>query len=448
MGGALLVGAGVTVGGDILPDGDGSRDLGSSTKEFQDLFIDGTANIDSLSADTAIIGDLTDNRVVIAGSGGELEDSGNLTFDGTKLFAGVPINVSTGATITNAGNAAFAGIVTANGGLLVGTAASIGATGDAVISGIATLSQAYITKLATTNGTSGSANEVPVADGSGGWNWQPVNTTGAGDITGITVKEEGSVVGTANSITIINFVGGDVTAAADANNATCTVTFSNSALNNVVEDTSPDLGGNLGMNSKTINGTGNINITGIVTASQFSLGAGSTLGSTTGITTFIGDGSQLTGVISGIGITEDAGTVGTAITTINFTGSGISTITADSSVGIATISISGGGGGGVSETSTQVSSTSATGVGSFAVATKRSAAILAQIDQGANYQVGRYLMIHDGTTATLIEESAIATGSMLGSFTANVNNGNAELFVTMVSSGIATVTTKIDSITV
>ena len=402
MGGALLVGAGVTVGGDILPDGDGSRDLGSSTKEFQDLFIDGTANIDSLSADTAIIGDLTDNRVVIAGSGGELEDSGNLTFDGTKLFAGVPINVSTGATITNAGNAAFAGIVTANGGLLVGTAASIGATGDAVISGIATLSQAYITKLATTNGTSGSANEVPVADGSGGWNWQPVNTTGAGDITGITVKEEGSNVGTANSITILNFVGSDVTADATAQQGICTITVSSSGLNNVVEDTTPQLGGNLDLNSKTVNGTGSVNITGIVTASQFSLVAGSTLGSTTGITTFIGDGSQLTGVISGIGITEDAGTVGSAITTINFTGSGISTITADSSVGIATISISGGGGGGVSETSTQVSSTSATGVGSFAVATKRSAAILAQIDQGANYQVGRYLMIHDGTTVTVI----------------------------------------------
>ena len=71
-----------------------------------------------------------------------------------------------------------------------------------MITGIATLENAYITKLATANGTSGSANEVAVADGSGGWNWQPVNTTGAGDITGITVKEEGSNVGTANSITI------------------------------------------------------------------------------------------------------------------------------------------------------------------------------------------------------------------------------------------------------
>ena len=39
---------------------------------------------------------------------------------------------------------------------------------------------------------------------------------------------------------------------------------------NVVEDTTPQLGGNLDLNSNTINGTGNINITGTVTASTIS----------------------------------------------------------------------------------------------------------------------------------------------------------------------------------
>ena len=79
----------ITVNGqfdsDLLPATDGTSDLGSSTKEWQDLFIDGTANIDTLAADTAAIADLTDNRVVIAGTNGELEDSANLTFDGTTL---------------------------------------------------------------------------------------------------------------------------------------------------------------------------------------------------------------------------------------------------------------------------------------------------------------------------------------------------------------------------
>ena len=123
-GGALIVGAGATISGDILPDADGSRDLGSSTKEFQDLFIDGTANIDSLAADTAAIGDLTDNRVVIAGSSGELEDDANLTFDGAKLNVGSGV-----ATVfVTTGNVAFAGIATVGGALLVG--AGITVAGD------------------------------------------------------------------------------------------------------------------------------------------------------------------------------------------------------------------------------------------------------------------------------------------------------------------------------
>tara|TARA_R110002020_G_scaffold10690_1_gene40715 strand:+ start:1066 stop:1935 length:870 start_codon:yes stop_codon:yes gene_type:complete len=40
---------------DILPSADGSYDLGASGAEWQDLHIDGTANIDSLVADTADI---------------------------------------------------------------------------------------------------------------------------------------------------------------------------------------------------------------------------------------------------------------------------------------------------------------------------------------------------------------------------------------------------------
>ena len=107
-----------------------------------------------------------------------------------------------------------------------------------------------------------------------------------------------------------------------------------------------------------------------------------------------------------------------------------------------------GGLGGGTEVDTSVNGTTAVGVGSFAVASHRSASILAQIDQGANYQVGRYLMIHDGTTVTVVEEAAVATGDMLGSFTGDINNSNAELKVTMASSGIATVTTIIDKITI
>ena len=44
-------------------------------------------------ANTFIVEDLTDNRVVIAGVGGEIEDDANLTFDGATLAVGVALDV-------------------------------------------------------------------------------------------------------------------------------------------------------------------------------------------------------------------------------------------------------------------------------------------------------------------------------------------------------------------
>jgi len=153
----------------------------------------------------------------------------------------------------------------------------------------------------------------------------------------------------------------------------------------------------------------------------------------------------VTGPGAGVGIKTAGGVIGYGFTTLNFIGSGNTFATSGNTVDI---SIAGGGGGGGSKLDTSVNGTTAVGVGSIAVATHRSASIRVQIDQGANYQVGRYLMIHDGTTVTVVEEAAVATGSMLGSLNGDINHSNAELKVTMVSSGIATITTIIDKITI
>ena len=60
---------------------------------------DGGANIaGGLVADTAKVSDLTDGRVVLAGTDGELEDSGNLTFNGSQL--GVTGTVNASSTVT------------------------------------------------------------------------------------------------------------------------------------------------------------------------------------------------------------------------------------------------------------------------------------------------------------------------------------------------------------
>ena len=98
------------------------------------------------------------------------------------------------------------------------------------------------------------------------------------------------------------------------------------------------------------------------------------------------------------------------------------------------------GGGGGSETDTTVSSTSATSIYTTPHATNRSVSAVIQITQGTSYQVGRYLVIHNGTTATIIEESAVATGDMLGSFTADINGSNLRILANMSSASSATVT--------
>tara|TARA_B100001175_G_scaffold22366_1_gene16769 strand:- start:519 stop:3335 length:2817 start_codon:yes stop_codon:yes gene_type:complete len=76
---------GADVDSSIIPDDDNTYDLGSSTQEWRNIYIDGTANVDALLADTAKIGDLTNDRVVIVGTSGEIEDSANLTFNGSIL---------------------------------------------------------------------------------------------------------------------------------------------------------------------------------------------------------------------------------------------------------------------------------------------------------------------------------------------------------------------------
>ena len=164
---------------------------------------------------------------------------------------------------------------------------------------------------------------------------------------------------------------------------------------------------------------------------------------------YYGDGSQLSNVISGVGI-QSAGTlVGTGFTTLNFIGAGNTFAVNGTTVDIS-ISGGGGGGGGVSESKTLgITTTDAVGVGSFVAATYRSAVVVAQIAQDPDYQIGRYLMVHDGSTVTVIEQAAASTGStMLGSFTGIINGTDAELLVSMATAGIATVTTKIDTVTV
>ena len=86
-----VVGAGLTVTGAL--DVDGGANIASG------LTVTG-----GLTANSAAVSDLTDGRVVLAGSSGELEDSGNLTFNGSALTvtgtASVTSNLTIGGNLT------------------------------------------------------------------------------------------------------------------------------------------------------------------------------------------------------------------------------------------------------------------------------------------------------------------------------------------------------------
>ena len=109
-----------------------------------------------------------------------------------------------------------------------------------------------------------------------------------------------------------------------------------------------------------------------------------------------------------------------------------------------------GGGGGVTQVSGIVSTTSTVGfAASFAIADYRSASVNFLVTQGAGasaeWQTGKYLMIHDGTTVTVVEQAAVATNTMIATISGQIAHSNAELLVTMGSAGVATCSAKIDT---
>ena len=80
--------------GAIVPVTDNDIDLGASGTEFKDLFIDGTANIDALVADTADINGGTVDGAVIGGASAA-------AITGTTIVANTSINIAgDGATVT------------------------------------------------------------------------------------------------------------------------------------------------------------------------------------------------------------------------------------------------------------------------------------------------------------------------------------------------------------
>ena len=103
---------------------------------------------------------------------------------------------------------------------------------------------------------------------------------------------------------------------------------------------------------------------------------------------------------------------------------------------------------GISTTRTTVATTAATTIDSFAIATFRSARVQVQITQSTNYQTSDVLIIHNGTTADVVEYGSIATDDYLGTFSSTVSGGNCLLQINMSSATSSTVKVLSQRITV
>ena len=85
----------------ITPDTDDTYDLGSSTKEWRNLYIDGTANIDSLVADTADINAGSIDNTTVGATTASTGNFSTLSIAGTAITAtAAELNIMDGVTAT------------------------------------------------------------------------------------------------------------------------------------------------------------------------------------------------------------------------------------------------------------------------------------------------------------------------------------------------------------
>ncbi len=366
-----------------------------------------------LSGVTAITINNNANNRLITGSGtaNTLEGESTLTYDGAAL------SVSTGATVYTNGNIAAAGIVTANGGF-VGSGANITAISGTNISSGTVAAARVATLNQDTTGNAATATVLETARNIGGVSF---NGSANIDLPGVNASGSQNTSGTAAGLSgTPNITVGDVVAAS--------LDISGNA----------DIDGTLEADAITVNGTAlDTHIAGVTVtnATNASIATNVTAADESSDTTcfplFVtaatGNLPPKTG--SNLAFNSSNGT----LTATTFSGSGASLTNIP---GIP------------SEADTSVSSTSATTVLSIDKTAQRAAFVDVLITQGSAYQAGQYGLIHDGTTATIVEKFAMATGSMLGTLTTTISGDNMLLQVNMGSSSSATVTVKSSTLTV
>jgi len=235
--------------GAIVPITDNDIDLGTSSLEFKDLFIDGTANIDTLAADAISLGGTT-----ITSTGAELNILDGVTstaaelnaLDGITAVVGELNALDIGSTAVGTAVASKAVILDAN--------KDYTGIRNLTLAGDLTVSGDDITMATNT------AGNLLIADGTN------FNSVAAGSLSEI------STVANDDVFIAVDTSGGGLKKIARSTIVAGLAT--SGAISNVVEDTTPQLGGNLDMNGADIvttsnadlelapNGTGHVTVKG------------------------------------------------------------------------------------------------------------------------------------------------------------------------------------------
>tara|TARA_R100000406_G_scaffold70322_1_gene50638 strand:+ start:132 stop:1829 length:1698 start_codon:yes stop_codon:yes gene_type:complete len=175
----------------LFPASDGATDLGKSTKEWKDLYIDGVINTDDMSADAATVtGNVSVGGTLNIGGAVDTESTmsvqSNASVGGTLAVTGDTdvSNLSASGTLDVAGSATFANNVTVNANLAVGDI-----TASAIETGAPSTFSAKTTF--TTDATVGGTFRV-----GGTTNLATANVTGTINVTGETTLDDVSANGT------------------------------------------------------------------------------------------------------------------------------------------------------------------------------------------------------------------------------------------------------------
>ena len=219
------------------------------------------------------------------------------------------LKVGAGATVENTGQSQFAGIVTAtkfvgDGSLLT----SVPGTGSGIVvknSGSPVGTAATIDFGANLSVSALSAGIVTITGGAGGGDTVSIESS-ATDILSVSSGAISADDAGADKLVFWDDSASKLTYLTVGSNLTVTDTTiaasgsGGSGISDIVEDTTPQLGGNLDLNSKDITGTGDVNLTGVITATSLSVGSALDITSTNSASTIQADNSSQPFYIQGL----------------------------------------------------------------------------------------------------------------------------------------------------